>query len=116
MFTCPVCFYDKMPDAPESYNICPCCGTEFGTDDEERTPAQLREYWISSGAKWFYQDAPPTWNAWFQLSMAGVVLPYTSVLTVSGPTPSPYYVAHGASPRERVIAPDEHYPSLAEAA
>jgi len=100
MFTCPVCFYGNMPDAAEPYNICPCCGTEFGNDDEDRTHVQLREYWISSGAKWFFQEAPETWNPWFQLMKAGVSLPYISVVSSAGPTPSPYYELRGASPRQ----------------
>ena len=119
MFTCPVCFYDKMPDEAKPYNICPCCGTEFGNDDEEQTSVQLREYWISSGARWFFHDAPPTWNPWFQLSMAGVVLPYVTVITSVGPLPNPSYVARGASPREEIPVlpiPADNYLYFAEAA
>jgi len=115
MFTCPVCFYDKMPDDPTDYNICPCCGVEFGVDDEFRSHAQLRTHWIATGAKWFYRNAPPTWNPWFQLAMAGVPLPYRSTVVVEGPTPSPQFVLHGASPREPVISANS-YPDLAEAA
>ncbi len=115
MFTCPVCFYDKMPDAASDYNICPCCGTEFGVDDELMNHAQLRQYWISTGAKWFFNEPPLTWNAWFQLSIAGVPLPYASAVTFGGPTPSPNFVLCGASPREPAISSNP-YPDLAEAA
>jgi hypothetical protein len=115
MFTCPVCFYDKMPDVPKDYNICPCCGTEFGVDDELRNYTQLRQYWISTGAKWFFNEAPPTWNPWFQLSIAGVALPYVSTVMVGGPTPNPNFVLYGASPRELAVSSNP-YPDLAEAA
>jgi hypothetical protein len=115
MFMCPVCFYDDMPDAAEPYNICPCCGTEFGNDDDGRTYAQLRAFWISSGARWFYDERPATWNPWIQLASAGVKLPYLVNVTVAGPTPSPLYVQRGASPRQAPI-PSSVYPALAEAA
>jgi hypothetical protein len=75
MFTCPVCYYDKMPGPAREYNICPCCGTEFENDDQDRTHAQLREDWISGGAKWFFQEAPENWNPWLQLESAGVKVP-----------------------------------------
>lgn len=79
MFTCPVCFYAKMPDPPVDYNICPCCGTEFENHDELHNPTQLRNKWISRGAKWFFRSPPPTWNPWTQLAEAGVQLPYISL-------------------------------------
>jgi hypothetical protein len=53
MFNCPVCYYDKMPDAPNDYNICPCCGIEFENDDERMSHSELRDRWITSGAYWF---------------------------------------------------------------
>jgi hypothetical protein len=68
MFTCSVCFFDQMPDPPQDYNICPCCGTEFGNDDQDKTHEQLRIEWIASGAKWFYGDPPPDWNVLAQLT------------------------------------------------
>ncbi len=34
-FTCPVCGYPSLQEEPfYSYEICPCCGVEFGFDDE----------------------------------------------------------------------------------
>lgn len=43
-----------------SYEICPCCGAEFGCDDytPESTMA-YRDKWINSGAEWFDQDMMP---------------------------------------------------------
>jgi hypothetical protein len=62
-----------MPDPPTDYNICPCCGTEFGNHDEFKTHEQLRYEWVLAGAKWFFRDAPPFWSAAAQLS-GGVYL------------------------------------------
>jgi len=66
-FTCPVCFYDKLAEAPENYSICVCCGTEFGNDDEFRSHAELRDDWIRSGCKWFFKQPPGDWNPHEQL-------------------------------------------------
>jgi hypothetical protein len=59
-----------MPDPPEDYNICPCCGTEFGYDDESKSFAQLRHEWIVGGMRWFFRQPPPFWDP--QLQLAGV--------------------------------------------
>jgi hypothetical protein len=67
-FTCPVCFYDKLTEPPANYNICVCCGTEFGNDDEFRSHAELREDWIENGCKWFFNQPPAGWNPSAQLS------------------------------------------------
>lgn len=58
---CPVCGYDKLTEAPydedgmPSYEICDCCGFEFGFDDlsEGETYSSYREKWICNGAVWF---------------------------------------------------------------
>jgi hypothetical protein len=76
MFFCPVCYYDKMREAPADFNICECCGTEFGNDDEVYTHADLRADWIARGANWFYGQSPRTWNPWGQLAEAKASLPY----------------------------------------
>lgn len=68
---CPVCFYDDLPYPPADYHICPCCGTEFGTDDAEAAHQQLREEWIDGGAKWFFGTAPEHWKPWHQLIESG---------------------------------------------
>lgn len=73
MFTCPVCFYDKMPRPPLDYNICPCCGTEFGSDDIDHSHAELRNQWVAGGAKWFFRQSPSGWNPWGQLRQAKLV-------------------------------------------
>lgn len=43
-----------------SFNICSCCGVEFGYEDA--TPAGTREYrrrWVGGGAKWFTPSRRP---------------------------------------------------------
>jgi hypothetical protein len=67
-YLCPVCFFDEMPYPPNSYNICPCCGTEFDNDDVEFSYDELRLAWMANGAAWFYGDPPVGWNPWAQLA------------------------------------------------
>jgi hypothetical protein len=63
-----------MEDPPSDYNICPCCGTEFGYHDAGRTYEELRSVWLHSGANWWSPcDLPPRgWNAYQQLITAGM--------------------------------------------
>ncbi|MDQ2808250.1 MAG: hypothetical protein M3Z04_15260 [Chloroflexota bacterium] len=72
--TCPVCGYDKLADPPTDYNICECCGTEFGYHDARRTHGELRQQWIAAGMKWHYPllPPPPNWNPLQQLAQAGL--------------------------------------------
>jgi hypothetical protein len=86
-YMCPVCFFDKLTEAPKDYNICDCCGTEFGNDDELRSYAELRADWIARGARWFYEPAPALWNPWRQLALANVRLPYASLVQHGGSAP-----------------------------
>jgi hypothetical protein len=85
-YVCPVCGYANLPYAPEDYHICPCCSTEFGSDDAEFTHAQLREMWVAGGARWFFGNPPPYWNPWIQLINGGhqeVVPKFACVVTTS---------------------------------
>lgn len=83
MYTCPVCFFDQMPDPDKDFNICPCCGTEFGNDDVDVSHAELRADWIHSGAQWFFGVPPVGWNRWLQVMRADVgLLPYTAMLSL----------------------------------
>jgi len=70
-YTCPVCFFPKLPYPPRDYHICPCCGTEFGNDDADFSYAQLREMWLAGGASWFFGRAPAGWHALLQLITFG---------------------------------------------
>src|SRR5208282_4794579 len=67
---CPVCFYKELPYPPNNYNICPCCGTEFGDDDADLTHEELQRVWIDGGLRWFYGNPPQNWNGWNQLLKA----------------------------------------------
>jgi hypothetical protein len=66
-YQCPVCLFSGLPYPPTDYHICPCCGTEFGNDDEEFTHTQLRDLWIAHGAKWFFGAPTADWNPYMQL-------------------------------------------------
>lgn len=64
-----------------SYEVCPCCGFEFGNDDEPGTAAgatfaaYLRE-WIVAGCNWFDAEKRPSrWSLDFQLTAAGITNP-----------------------------------------
>ena len=77
-FQCPVCGYGALKEAPYdssgsgSFEICPCCGFEFGYDDqsEGKSHADYRKDWLAKGAEWFMpQYKPKRWNLERQLSM-----------------------------------------------
>src|SRR5262245_44602595 len=85
---CPACGYRGLASAPyahlppppwlkhpappyaahygmPSYEVCPCCGFEFGNDDEPGTAPgatfeDYRQDWISKGNNWFDEERRPT--------------------------------------------------------
>lgn len=62
-YTCPVCAWSNMPDAPQDYEICACCGTEFGNDDWDTSHEELRQIWVDEGCKFFDMDCiPDNWS------------------------------------------------------
>ena len=72
---CRVCGY-KLKFSPwgedndtPTYEICPCCGAEFGCDDYNLESIKAyREKWIKAGAKWFNPKMmPDNWNLEKQL-------------------------------------------------
>jgi hypothetical protein len=71
MFTCPVCGWDRIEEDPmgRTFEICPCCGTEYGYQDAGRTHAELRQDWIEDGMAWWscVRAAPDGWNPQEQL-------------------------------------------------
>jgi len=75
-YTCPVCGYTGLDEAPyvefgcSSFGICPCCGTEFGYDDSSVSHADLRKKWVSGGMLWWSKNlvAPPDWDPVEQIS------------------------------------------------
>ena len=69
---CPVCGYNNLYDPPYnseglgSFEICPCCGFEFGCDDfpnKVEAHEQWRKKWIAQGFRWFSQCRLPP-NGW----------------------------------------------------
>ena len=61
-----------------SYEVCACCGFEFGNDDEPRTapPVTFAAYfreWFAGGCVWFDpQSRPENWSVEGQLRKAGI--------------------------------------------
>jgi len=83
MYTCPVCGYDKLEeeaydvDGNPSYEICKCCGFEFGYDDESEGKSfkEYRMEWIESGAQWHNaKEKPENWNVKVQLRNINVII------------------------------------------
>ena len=69
---CPICGYPNLDEPPydkygdPSYEICACCGFEYGFDDhsEGYTFESYRKEWMNKGYpfKW-KDDMPEGWNA-----------------------------------------------------
>jgi hypothetical protein len=69
---CRVCGFDNgflvwgNDGKTPSYEICPCCGCEFGFDDDGHAstdPKHYRKEWIDSGTKWnVSRNKPKNWN------------------------------------------------------
>jgi hypothetical protein len=77
-FFCPACGYPALEEAPRSssgggsFEICPCCGFQFGVTDDDRrfTYDEWRERWIAAGMPWRdegIQPPPPGWDPRKQL-------------------------------------------------
>lgn len=76
-YMCPVCGYDVLKEAPydrqgtPSYEICPCCGFEFGFDgvNDQIVFTDFRQRWIKNGARWFMPELKPrNWDLRKQLN------------------------------------------------
>ena len=76
-YTCPVCGFPGLYEAAydkagaSSFEICPCCGIEFGYEDARRSHEELRQKWIAEGMKWHFGSVPSNWNPITQLVKAG---------------------------------------------
>ena len=73
-YFCPVCGFRGLKEVPydehgaPSYEICPCCGFEFGFE-EKGEQARFREDWIRKGAPWSQPDLKPAdWDLKEQLN------------------------------------------------
>lgn len=74
---CPVCGFDGLEAPPRgragggSFEICPCCGFQFGVTDDDRgiTPAVWRAAWVRNGMPWRSKGIPKPrgWDARKQL-------------------------------------------------
>jgi hypothetical protein len=77
---CPVCGFAGLTEPPydsagcASFDICPCCGTEFGYDDATKSHGELRKDWLAAGASWRSkaQGPPPNWDPLTQLRESGL--------------------------------------------
>lgn len=78
-FRCPVCGFGELPWRPyddfglPSFEICPCCGTQFGVEDARQSHELLRHVWAVGGARWWSLVEPPPvgWDPAIQLSEFG---------------------------------------------
>lgn len=74
-FICRVCGYKLNfkiwgeDGRTPSYEICPCCGVEFGNEDYTISSIhKYRKNWIESGCVWFsIQQKPLNWSCKNQL-------------------------------------------------
>jgi hypothetical protein len=75
-YICPVCGFPELNEPPfgvssePSYEICSCCGFEFGFDcgDDKQTFAKFRQNWLAHGAPWFMPGLKPIgWDVEKQL-------------------------------------------------
>jgi hypothetical protein len=70
MNRCPVSGYDELREpaydcfGDASFEICPCCGIEFGYEDASRSHESLRNDWIAKGMHWHssVKAPPPGWD------------------------------------------------------
>lgn len=47
-----------------TFEICPCCGVEFGYEDNNvLSTRKFRKEWVANGKKWFsLNEKPPDWQ------------------------------------------------------
>jgi hypothetical protein len=73
---CRVCglLLDTAPwgddETTPTYEICPCCGVEFGNEDYTiESSWDFLKQWLSTGANWFDKsERPPDWSLQSQLA------------------------------------------------
>ncbi|WP_308638277.1 hypothetical protein [Paenibacillus silvisoli] len=75
-YTCHLCGYPEQNKPPwtqeglsPSYEICPCCGIEFGVDDINLLGFEIyKREWFEKGRDWFDQaKRPVNWEQEEQL-------------------------------------------------
>ena len=73
----PYCLHWGEP----SYEVCLCCGFEFGNDDDPGTghPSSFEQYlaeWMAAGCHWFaHMEQPSSWSLLPQLEAVGIPMP-----------------------------------------
>lgn len=76
-YICPVCGFDGLEEEPysqgnePSYEICPCCGFEFGFNGDNNADVFIafRTIWLNNGGKWFIPNRKPAnWDMQKQLA------------------------------------------------
>lgn len=80
---CTVCGWPELDEPPRSptggasYEICPCCGFQFGVTDADQgfNETAWRGQWIADGMQWSStsRPAPARWSAPHQLEGAGLL-------------------------------------------
>jgi len=61
---CPVCGFEGLHEPAydsqgcASFDICPCCGIQFGYDDASVVHRALRAAWIAKGTQWVSRSRP----------------------------------------------------------
>ena len=77
---CPVCGYDDIgiyksyEELRCSYDICDCCGCEYGYDDNE----SHYDKWVNNGCKWFdKKEKPEGWA--LELQIKNQIRPWPSI-------------------------------------
>lgn len=85
---CPVCGFSELLEPPydneggsPSYEICPCCGFEYGFHDmsEGISFEQYRDNWIKSGGSWKDNSKRPSeWSLSEQLLNINIIIPSQS--------------------------------------
>lgn len=80
---CPVCGFEYLDEKVldnetwkdfYTYEICPCCDTEFGFDNCNCSYSDLRIKWFKGGAKFNYNnDMPENWNLENQLKNLNIL-------------------------------------------
>jgi len=75
---CPICGFSELKESPydkqgrPSYEVCPCCGYEFGFDGayDQIAFTDFRRQWIKNGAQWFMPRLKPKdWDLRKQLRL-----------------------------------------------
>ena len=72
-YMCPICGYPGLDEPPydeygcASFDICPCCGVEYGYHDCTTPHVELRQRWIALGMPWSHPPSPSGWDPEKQL-------------------------------------------------